>query len=90
MLSNWEEKDLYKAIPAISYFIHSLRSDFPNSEILFIINNDIKKEIKDSVVTYSKFFGIKQIELHDIEKINGHPTSKGMTEICNQVLEEVS
>ena len=89
MFSDWKEEDLYKVLPAISYFLSSLRSDFPTSDILFVINNDIKKEIKDSVITYSKFFGIRYIELHDIDKINGHPTSKGMTEICNQILSEV-
>lgn len=89
-LSDWNEKDLYNVLPAISYFIHSLKCDFPFAEILFVINNDIKKEIKDSIVLYSNYFGTKCIELHDIEKINSHPTLNGMTEICNQILKEVS
>ena len=89
MFSDWKEEDLYKVLPAISYFLSSLRNDFPNSEILFVINNGIKNEMKDSIITYSKFYGFKYVELHDIEKINDHPTKNGMNAICNQILSEV-
>lgn len=89
MFSSWKEEDLYKVLPAISYFLSSLRNDFPKSEILFVINNGIKNEMKDSIITYSKFYGIKYVELHDIEKINDHPTKNGMNAISNQILSEV-
>jgi len=34
-------------------------------------------------------YGVQLIELHDIEKQNGHPSISGMKAICDQLLEAI-
>jgi hypothetical protein len=36
-----------------------------------------------------KHYNIQLIELHDIDKQNGHPSISGMNSICNQLLEAI-
>jgi peptide/nickel transport system substrate-binding protein len=40
----------------------------------------------DAIKEASEKFGTSYIELHDIDKMSGHPTTKGMAQICEQVL----
>ena len=82
----WQEKDLFNVLPAICYFLYSIKEDFPCAEILCVINTDIKAEIMDCMEKNAMLYGLKVAKLHDIEKENGHPTAKGMTEICEQII----
>ena len=34
-----------------------------------------------------KHYNVQLVELHDIEKQNGHPSIAGMQSICDQLLE---
>ena len=34
----------------------------------------------------AQLLSVDFVELHDIDKINGHPTVLGMTQICEQVI----
>ena len=84
--SDWKEQDLYNVLPAICYFLHGLRADLPRAEILCVINTDIKSEIADCIEKNAIRYGFKTVSLHDIDKVNDHPTVKGMTEICEQII----
>ena len=84
--SDWKEQDLYSVLPAICYFLHGLRADLPRAEILCVINTDIKSEIADCIEKNAIRYGFKTVSLHDIDKVNDHPTVKGMTEICEQII----
>ena len=84
--SGWEEADLFNVLPAICYFAHTLREDFPNTEIIFIINTELKEEISSCIEYASKKYGFKSIRLENISKENGHPTKQGMIEISEQVM----
>ena len=88
-LSDWEEKDLYFVLPAICHFMSSVKKQLPNAKMYFIINTDIKPEISDCIKQASKHYGIKAIELKDIEKNFNHPTPNGMKAICEQVFENL-
>ena len=83
---NWTEGDLLNVLPAICYFLHSLKADLPHAEILCVINTDMKPEIQDCMEKVAERYGLKSLRLHDIDKENGHPTAKGMTEICEQII----
>ena len=83
--SNWEEKDLFQVLPAVSHFVCTLKSELPNAEIIVIINTEIKKEIQDALKKASEYYGIQYIALKDIDKDCGHPTVKGMLQISEQV-----
>ena len=86
MLSGWERKDLFSVLPAISYFMESLKRNLPDKRIVFIGNCDIKTEITDFMKKAAEHFGIEYIALNGISKDCGHPTVAGMSEIYEQIL----
>ena len=83
--SDWEEKDLFGVLPAICYFAHTLKTDLPEAEIVFLSNTGIKEEIRSCFEEVAKQFGVKCVALHDIDKENNHPSQKGMASICQQL-----
>lgn len=84
---NFEEKDLYEALPAICYIIKLLKETLPHAAIYFPINDDIKPEIREVIPTACEHYGIKAIPLKNITKLEHHPTIEGMEQIKNQILE---
>ena len=80
------EKDLYQVLPAICYFMKTLKAELPEVRIVFIANCDIKKEITDCMKAAGEKFGVEVIELSGVDKLCGHPTPLGMKNICDQVL----
>ena len=38
-------------------------------------------------IRYGKQYKVQLVELHDIEKQNGHPSISGMKSICDQLIE---
>ena len=85
-LSDWEENDLFKVLPAICYFAYTLKKDLPNVEIVFVINTELKEEIVNCIEIASKVYNFKVVRLENITKENGHPTTQGMVEISKQVI----
>ena len=86
-LSGWEEKDLYCVLPAFCCFMSELKAELPKTDIYFIINTEMREEIGECIELAGKHFGVRTVRLHDIDKLEGHPTVKGMSEICDQVLQ---
>ena len=84
-LAEWVDDDLFNVLPAICYFAYVLKTDLPEAEIVLIINTDIKPEIQDCFEEAAKAFGIKSVRLHDVDKVNNHPSDSGMVAICEQV-----
>ena len=84
--SDWEESDLYCVLPAICYFAYTLKTDLPNARIVFIVNNDLKVEIEECMVTVAERYGLDCIVLKNVNKQNNHPTAKGMESICEQII----
>ena len=84
--SDFYENELFSVLPSICYFMKTLKYDHPNARVVFIGNCDIKREILDCMQHAAQQFSVDFVELHDIDKINGHPTVLGMTQICEQVV----
>ena len=84
------EADLFCVCPAICYFIGRLKEILPDANIVFIINTELKPEIGEAVKAASAHFGTSYIELHDIDKMCGHPTIVGMAQIAEQVKEFIA
>ena len=84
---DFTEADLYNVLPAICYFMTVLRGEHPNARVVFVANCDIKGEIIDCMQNAAARLGVDFVALRDIDKIMGHPTVAGMTQICEQVLE---
>ena len=83
--SDWKEEDLYSTLPAISYMISKLKEELQGGNVIFIINTELDPRISEAVKLSTERFGTTYVELENIDKFSGHPTVKGMKEICEQV-----
>lgn len=88
--SDWEKEDLFSVLPAFCFLINKLKDILPRADIVCIINTELKPEITDGFKSACEHFGIRQVVLNDIDKLGGHPTVKGMTQIKNQILNSLS
>ena len=84
-----EVKDLYCFRPAMAKLLYDIRQHYPNVEVYFILNSELKDVINESVKKICKTYQVPVIALHDIDKKNGHPTIKGMKSIAEQVLKVI-
>ena len=85
--SDWTKEDCKNFRPALACLIDMLKKRYPNAEICFILNSELKEPVNESMREVCKHYNVKLIELHDIEKQNGHPSINGMKSIYNQLLE---
>lgn len=83
------KEQLYTFRPAMSRLLSGLINRYPGTEIYFIINSELRDDITSSIREVCDHYSVKYIQLHDIDKISGHPSRKGMTAIANQVLEAI-
>lgn len=88
-MSDWTEADLYYTLPAICYMIARLKRELPQSNIVFVINTELDPKIVETIKLASERFGTSFIELKNVDKISGHPTVKGMSDICEQILDAI-
>lgn len=77
--------DLYTFRPALARMLQWMTDRYINTEIYFILNNELREEINSSVKTICAHYGVPVIELKDIDKLSGHPSVKGMRQIADQV-----
>ena len=77
--------DLYTFRPALARMLNWMTARYVNTEIYFILNNELRDDINESVKTICARYAVPVIELKDIHKISGHPSVKGMRQIADQV-----
>lgn len=87
--ASWTNEDLATFRPAMAFLLDGLQKKYPQAKIFFILNNDLKEEIDESVKTVCKEYKVPVIELKDIEKEAAHPTLTGMKQIADQVVKVV-
>ena len=83
---DFKEEELFSVLPAISYFMKTLKEELPETRIIFIANCDIKSEVVDGIKAAGEHFGVETVELKDVTKEHGHPNVRGMKDIAEQVL----
>ncbi len=83
--SDWSCDELYSFRPAMARLLSYIKEHYPNAEPYFIINDILKDEIVESIESICHHYEIRYIQLNDIDKIDGHPSVKGMEQIYNQV-----
>ncbi len=83
--SDWSKSDLFKFRPALAYLFSSLKKTYTNAKIYFILNDNLKSEIDESVKTICKKCSVPVVELKNIDKEADHPTIQGMEQIASQV-----
>ena len=81
----WTKQDLYSFRPAMAYMLHYMTLRSLNTQIIFILNSELKEEVNASVREICKHYGVKLVELHDIDKKGGHPSIAGMKAITDQL-----
>lgn len=84
--ADWQEDDLYSVLPAVCYFFHELKETLPEANLICLINTELNPQVEEGLRLASLHYGILPICLHDIHKIDGHPTIEGMKNIKDQVL----
>lgn len=84
---NYSPADLKTFRPAVAYMLERLINHYPGTKTYFIVNTVFRPEIRESILTICRHYGVSAIELKDIELKSGHPTIRGMKSIANQVLE---
>ena len=77
--------DLYSFRPALARMLQWMTDRYINTEIYFILNDDLRDEIDESVKMICQHYGVPVIELEEIDKMSGHPSVKGMRQIADQV-----
>lgn len=89
---NWSEENLKCFRPAFSKLISTLKEFYPNATVYNITNNEsdgtiggLSNSYIKSMKRICKHYGVTNIVLEDIEKVDGHPTYTGMQAICEQV-----
>ena len=77
---------LYTFRPAMRRLADDAVIMYPEAEIYFVINSELRPEIVESVKEICNHYNISYIQLENIDKKRGHPTRKGMTAIADQIL----
>lgn len=78
-------QDLFSFRPAVSYLARYLVKRYPNTDVYFILNTELKPEIGQATQEACERWGAKLITLKDISKKSGHPDAAGMQTIARQV-----
>lgn len=87
--SDWQKSDLYNVLPAICYLMKRAKELIPSANIICVINDGLKAEITEGMKAVCRHYGIRYAELEGIDKIDGHPTPKGMIQIKEQIYKQV-
>lgn len=85
--SNWTREQLYSFRPAFCYMISYIKQNYPKARIINICNSELSKEVTETEAKVCEYYGVTNVQLHDIEKQSGHPSVKGMRAIATQVEE---
>lgn len=73
--------------PTVAYLIWYLQHKYPGCTVVFMANNSIPEEGKESFRNICQHYGVPYYEMHDIAKVNGHPVKAGMASIADQLTE---
>ena len=79
--------DFFQFRPAMACMLEYMTKRYINTRIYFILNDGLREEVNESVLTICQHYGVPCIRLHDIDKMSGHPSVKGMQQIAQQIEE---
>ncbi len=89
MYKEWSAKDLFFFRPAMCYLIANLQKHYPTAELYVISNTELKEDVTLSIAEICKHYGVKIIQLDNIDKLTGHPSVKGMGQIADQIVQAI-
>ena len=85
--SDWTKDDCKNFRPALACLLDMLQKRYPKAKICSLLNSELREPINESMREVCRHYKVQLIELHDIEKQNGHPSINGMKSICDQIIE---
>ena len=83
--ADWTKEDLYKCLPACCYMLDWLAENAPETQPVYILNSEMKYEVTAGIMAACDHYGVPYLLLKNIEKLDGHPSIKGMAQINEQV-----
>ena len=87
--SDWTKEDCMNFRPALACLLDMLQKKYPKAQLYSILNSELREPINESMREVCKHYNVQLIELHDIDKQNGHPSISGMKSICDQLIEAI-
>ena len=87
--ADWTKDDCKQFRPALACLIDMLKKRYPKAVIYSLLNSELREPINESMREVCKHYNVQLIELHDIDKQNGHPSISGMKAISDQLLEAI-
>ena len=82
--------NLFQFRPAMARMLEYMTKRYINTRIYFILNDGLRDEVNSSVLTICQHYCVPCIRLHDIDKMSGHPSVKGMQQIAGQIEEFIA
>lgn len=84
---NLSKANFWTFRPAMAHMLQWMTNRYVGVDIYFLLNDGLRDDINESIRTICQHYGVKCIELHDIDKKSGHPSVKGMKQIADQIIE---
>lgn len=88
--SGWTEEDMYSFRPAFAHLLDNLAKLYPDALVINISNSDLGRNVTQSMAEICEHYGVKNIQLHNIDKQRNHPSQSGMKQIAYQVWKEAA
>ena len=85
--SDWTKEDCKNFRPALACLLDMLKKHYSTAKICCILNSELSDAVNESMREICNHYQVQLVELHDIEKQNGHPSINGMKSICDQLVE---
>lgn len=85
--SDWTPGSLYTYRPAAAYLVSHLQEAHPDAEIIVMVNDEISDNVKEATAEICRHYGVKCLQLEEIEKMSGHPDALGMKQIAARLQE---
>lgn len=83
--AQWRSGNLEEYFPAVCYLFGYLKERLPDTQIVFILNTELSRQITRWMPAICEQFGVKCVTLFQIDKISSHPSVAGMKKIADQV-----
>ena len=87
--ADWTKEDCMSFRPALACLLEKLQKRYPSAVVYALLNSELAESINESFREICKHYNVQLIELHDIDKQNGHPSISGMNSICEQLIEAI-
>lgn len=81
----FSDEDLKSVLPAFCYLLLKIQYVLPETEIITVINTELKSEITRGIISACNERKVTYVQLYGISKQNGHPDVEGMKQICEQI-----